>query len=182
VASPEQSEQTEPTEQSEQASARRSRRTEVRRAQIVDAAAELFAEVGYAPATLEAVGERVGLSKASLYHYVRNKEDLLAQIMLDALDDVAGRFAAAAGGLAGDPAAKLHALARTDGRYRGLITSLVAEGVAAGRFRPVDDEVFGWTFMLALNDIAAWWTPAHPRTPEDIADEIAGYFLDGLRA
>src|SRR5690242_13002072 len=76
------------------AAARRHRRTEARRAQILDAAAEVFTELGYEPATLEAIGERVGLSKTSLYYYVRSKEDLLGQIMLDLLARIAARFEA----------------------------------------------------------------------------------------
>ena len=188
---------------------RRSRRMEVRRAQILDAAAEVFIESGYDAATLEAIGERVGLSKPSLYYYVRSKEDLLAQILLDLLDRVWEKVDEAA---AEDPAERLRVLARshvevlctrpggrligrhgdireqaaklanTGGRYRATITDIVADGVAAGAFRPVDLEIFGWTFMLALNSVSSWWTPAHPRTPHAIADEITGYFLAGIVA
>ena len=186
---------------------RRSRRMEVRRAQILDAAAEVFIEAGYEAATLDAIGERVGLSKPSLYYYVRSKEDLLAQILLDLLESVGERVDAAA---AQDPAERLRVLARvhveilctrpggrligrhadireqatklanTGGRYRGTITGIIAEGIVAGAFRPVDLEIFGWTFMLALNSVASWWTPEHPRSPYEIADEITGYFLEGV--
>ncbi len=190
------------------AAARKSRRMEVRRAQILDAAAEVFIEYGYEAATLDVIGERVGLSKPSLYYYVRSKEDLLAQILLDLLDRVWERVDAA-----GDvePAERLHVLARshvevicsrpggrligrhgdireqaaklanTGGRYRRTITDIVEDGVAAGTFRAVDLEIFGWTFMLALNGVASWWTPEHARTSDSIADEIVEYFLGGLR-
>lgn len=187
---------------------RRGRRTEARRAQIVEAAATVFAEVGYGPATLEAIGDRVGLSKTSLYYYVKSKEELLAQIMLNLLDEIAERCAAIPADA--DPAARLRALARghaaivcanpggrliaihgdlrdraaalanTDGRYRRLVTGPLRDGVAAGTFRQVDEEVFSWTFMLALNNITAFWTPSHSRPPEDIGEEVAGYFIAGL--
>jgi AcrR family transcriptional regulator len=187
--------------------ARKSRRMEVRRAQILDAAAEVFIESGYEAATLDVIGERVGLSKPSLYYYVRGKEDLLAQILLDLLERVWERVDAAADAgpserlrvlarshveiLCTRPGGRLmgrHAdireqaakLANTGGRYRRTITDIVADGVAAGQFRPVDLEIFGWTFMLALNSVASWWTPEHPRSPHEIADEIAGYFLAGM--
>ncbi len=188
--------------------ARRSRRTEVRRAQILDAAAEVFDEVGYGPATLEAIGERVGLSKTSLYYYVKSKEELLAHIMTNLLDEIAERYAEVPADA--DPATRLRALARshagivcanpggrlmgihgdlrdraaalanTDGRYRRQVTGPLRDGIASGVFRQVDEDVFSWTFMLALNNITAFWNPGHPRTPEDIGEEVAGYLIAGL--
>ncbi len=52
---------------------RREWRWEARRDLIVRAAAEVMAEMGLERATLDAVGDRVGLSKASLYYYVKSK-------------------------------------------------------------------------------------------------------------
>lgn len=170
----------------------------------------MFGEVGYTSATLEVIGDRVGLSKASLYYYVKSKEELLAHIMLSLLDEIGERYAAEISADA-DPADRLRALARshaavvcsgpggrliaehgdlrdraaslanTNGRYRRLVTEPLNAGVAAGTFRPVDEEVFSWTFMLALNNVTAFWRPGHPRSPEDIGEEIAGYLLSGLR-
>jgi AcrR family transcriptional regulator len=68
------------------AEVRRRRRLGQRRRHILAAAAEVFAEAGYERATLEQVGERVGLSKASLYYYVASKEDLLAHLLVDVID------------------------------------------------------------------------------------------------
>jgi AcrR family transcriptional regulator len=48
--------------------------------QILSAAAALFAREGYAGATMAALAEACGLSKATLYHYVRDKQALLAEI------------------------------------------------------------------------------------------------------
>jgi len=50
------------------------------RAQILDAAAELFATRGYTATTMNEVAAACGVSKATLYHYVRDKHELLAQI------------------------------------------------------------------------------------------------------
>jgi len=61
--------------------ARQERRWESRRALIVQAAIDVFAEMGLEGATLEAVGERVGLTKASLYYYVKSKEELLGHVV-----------------------------------------------------------------------------------------------------
>ncbi|MCW5633921.1 MAG: TetR family transcriptional regulator [Rubrivivax sp.] len=50
------------------------------RGQILAAAARLFATHGYAATTMNDVAAACGLSKATLYHYVHDKHDLLAQV------------------------------------------------------------------------------------------------------
>jgi AcrR family transcriptional regulator len=47
---------------------------------ILSAAAQLFARRGYSGSTMAQVAAASGVSKATLYHYVRDKQDLLAQI------------------------------------------------------------------------------------------------------
>jgi TetR/AcrR family transcriptional regulator, cholesterol catabolism regulator len=49
--------------------------------EIVRAAAGAFGEVGYRTATLEAIAERAGLSKVTLYRYVASKEELLSLVV-----------------------------------------------------------------------------------------------------
>ena len=51
-----------------------------RRAGIVAAAARLFEEHGYHHSSMEEIAERVGLAKASLYHYFRRKDEILLAI------------------------------------------------------------------------------------------------------
>lgn len=50
------------------------------RGAILAAAARLFAQQGYSGTTMHQVASACGISKATLYHYVRDKQDLLAQI------------------------------------------------------------------------------------------------------
>jgi TetR/AcrR family transcriptional regulator len=50
------------------------------RAAILGAAAQLFASQGYPATAMSAVAAACGVSKPTLYHYVRDKHDLLAQI------------------------------------------------------------------------------------------------------
>jgi AcrR family transcriptional regulator len=50
------------------------------REQILAAAARLFALRGYTATTMHEVAAACGVSKPTLYHYVRDKNDLLAQI------------------------------------------------------------------------------------------------------
>ena len=49
---------------------------------ILAAAAQLFASRGYSAATMNEVAAACGVSKPLLYHYVRDKQALLAQITL----------------------------------------------------------------------------------------------------
>jgi TetR/AcrR family transcriptional regulator len=53
---------------------------EGQREQILSAAARLFASRGYTAASMKDVAAASGVSKATLYHYVRDKHELLAQI------------------------------------------------------------------------------------------------------
>jgi AcrR family transcriptional regulator len=52
------------------------------RSLILARAAELFAERGYSAATMNDVAAACGMSKATLYHYFRDKQALLANITL----------------------------------------------------------------------------------------------------
>jgi TetR/AcrR family transcriptional regulator, cholesterol catabolism regulator len=56
------------------------RRQDVRRRQLLKAAATLFAEQGYRATSMNDLAGRVGLSKPALYHYTRSKEDLLVEL------------------------------------------------------------------------------------------------------
>ena len=48
---------------------------------IVRAAATVFGDLGYRAATLDAVAERAGLSKVTLYRYISSKEELLSLVV-----------------------------------------------------------------------------------------------------
>ena len=69
----------------------RARRLSQRRKAILEAAARIFGERSYERATLQEIGEAVGLSKTSLYYYVESKEDLLGQLLAEVIDVIAAR-------------------------------------------------------------------------------------------
>ena len=58
----------------------RSRGYELQRETILARAAELFARRGYTATSMNEVAQACGVSKPSLYHYVRDKHQLLAEI------------------------------------------------------------------------------------------------------
>ncbi len=56
-------------------------RTDAKRQEIVDVAAELFLERGYQGTSMSLVSQRLGGSKATLYGYFKSKEDLLLAVL-----------------------------------------------------------------------------------------------------
>jgi AcrR family transcriptional regulator len=60
-------------------------KTDAQRRKILAAAGEVFHEHGFAGASMSAVCERAGGSKATLYRYFESKEDLFVTLMLDAV-------------------------------------------------------------------------------------------------
>jgi len=66
-------------------------KTDAKRQAILLAAAEVFHEHGFAGASMAAVSERVGGSKATLYRYFGSKEDLFVTVMLGAVLEDANR-------------------------------------------------------------------------------------------
>lgn len=63
----------------------RSRRTLVSN-ELLDHAARLFSERGFAGTSLQDIADAMGVSRPSIYTYVRNKEELLAELVHDVLD------------------------------------------------------------------------------------------------
>src|SRR5690606_513326 len=57
-------------------------RTHRRAAEIVDAAAHVFAEKGFHGATTKDIADRLGIRQASLYYYFRSKEAALELVCL----------------------------------------------------------------------------------------------------
>ena len=66
------------------------------RSDLLAVAAELFARQGYRATTLDDIAGELGLKKASLYHYISSKEDLLCEIYQRIFDRVEAAVAASA--------------------------------------------------------------------------------------
>jgi TetR/AcrR family transcriptional regulator, cholesterol catabolism regulator len=191
--------------------ARQERRWESRRALIVRAAVDVFAEMGLDGATLEAVGERVGLTKASLYYYVKSKEELLGHVVGHVVRAQEEAMAALthAGmtpeerlrvfclghlrSLFGDPAGRIAAQVALSGHKDELVRSvfheymvrleaILADGVDAGVFRTVDPAVVRNSVLSALNAVTLWYRPDGPLSLDDVGNAICDLVIGGLRA
>lgn len=62
-------------------SVRRRLRPEARRAELMEAALAVFAELGFERATLHDVAERAGVTKGALYHYFESKDQLFIELV-----------------------------------------------------------------------------------------------------
>lgn len=82
---------------------------EVKRQEIIDTAAALFAEKGYAATGITEIGDTVGLAKGALYYYIKSKENLLVEIQERVLDPLLA-VAAKIQDLAAPPTVKLRLL------------------------------------------------------------------------
>ncbi len=77
---------------------RREEEKERRRAEMIDAAEQLYAAVGWDEVTMERVAQRARLSRALIYVYFRDKNDLLHAITERSLLELREHFEAAAAG------------------------------------------------------------------------------------
>ena len=60
--------------------------------EVLQAAAAVFAEVGFDPASIRMVADRADISVAGLYYYVHSKEELLYLIQYHVFDGLVRRF------------------------------------------------------------------------------------------
>src|SRR3954447_13449569 len=59
----------------------RTRKSEETRARLLDAAATVFSDRGYAGARLADIAERAGMHTPGVYYYFPSKEDLVAEVL-----------------------------------------------------------------------------------------------------
>lgn len=80
------------------------------REEILQAAAELFMELGYAATSIDAVAERLGCTKGRIYHHYRSKADLFFDVQVAAMTRLNSQVEPIARG-PGGPVEKLAAMA-----------------------------------------------------------------------
>ncbi|MCP3984436.1 MAG: TetR/AcrR family transcriptional regulator [bacterium] len=73
-----------------------SRRGEHTRERVLAAATELFAARGFAPVTMRAIGDAVGIDNSSLYRHFASKSELAREVLDRAMADLAAQVRARA--------------------------------------------------------------------------------------
>ena len=84
------------------------------RAEILDAAAELFVSQGLTATTTRQIAERVGIRQASLYYYFAGKDEILLELLTQSVRPSLQVAAQLESRCRDDPAAGLYALALID--------------------------------------------------------------------
>lgn len=180
-----------------------------RRRLILEAAAAEFAAVGFDRATLVGIGERVGLSKASLYHYVESKEELFVALVEQVVRNIEANATKRAN-KSKDPIVRLRAfvhahievaLTSAEGkllasnldlfashataaapkkRHEATLRNILRDGVAKGQLADVPlAPVVKLTFGM-LNAVPLWFDPRGALSVVAVADLVLAMLLQGL--
>lgn len=180
-----------------------------KRQALLDTAASLFAERGFARTSMGAIAEACGASKAWIYHYYPSKESLLEDMLVAHVQRLkhAGDAALAT---SDEPEAQLRALlravmriyARSGAKHIVLLSDLgVLPAALRAQIVTMQREVvalFGdlvvslapraprapttMALLGMINFTYTWFDPDGPVGPEAYADLVAGLFLRGLCA
>lgn len=182
------------------------------RERIVSTALRLFAEKGFAAVGIREIASEVGLSSATLYHYMGSKDDLLQEIMTDRLSRLLTVTRLALTGLT-RPEDKLVTVVRVHvlvhalhpdsvvdhqirdlgpkaraavialrDEYEATWRSLLADGTEGGAFRIGSPKLTRLALLEMCNGVATWYSRSGEFAPGDIADYYADLALGMVAA
>jgi len=118
------------------------------RRRVMDAANALFVEHGFTAVSMQQIANAAQITKATLYHHFRSKEDLFAAVVLEATaqskDDIAK--AIAEGGTPDEQLARaaMHVFARTRSDFGRLMTDVHEQMVPELRNRILSEQAMPW--------------------------------------
>lgn len=155
-----------------------------RRKAILDAACDVFREMGFERASMAAISARAGGSKTTLYSYFESKEDLFIAAMLDAMEEQGQetislldpanpdlRFVLERFGLA-------YLRFLTQSKTLALIRTAIAEG---GKNSSLGPELYALGPKRAWSDVAVYLTALQARGALRPGDpHLAAAHLKGL--
>jgi len=183
--------------------------------EILDAAAQIFRIKGYHATSMSDIAGAVNLQKASLYHHISGKQEILLELLNQALELLTEEISKVAFNANLQPDEKLRQMthayltALTEhvdlasvlllehrslepdlharhipnrNRFEAIWRDVVDEGMQAGVFCCAETAMTVRTLLGAMNWTITWYNPKGEQPIEDIADQIADLFLDGLRS
>jgi len=185
-------------------------RHEDRRVQILRTAAQLFSTHGYEATSLDMIAEQLAMHKATLYHYIRNKEEVLYQCLVKSFEDLDAVTAQCQDARL-TALARLrmfaHALAKSQNSEFGrcmllvgarpldlrskeildfktrldtTVRELVAEGVARGELLPCDPALVSALYFGALNWVPHWFREHGRLALDEVVDAFMDMIFNGL--
>jgi AcrR family transcriptional regulator len=138
-----------------------------RQEQILQAAARLFCERGFHGVSVDEIGKEVGITGGALYHHYSGKDEILATLLMDAMDKVSVETDR----MFEDAQEELQFLVRHHARFAVANESLVA--VYAHEHRAL---VEPWKRLFArrMHEHAKRWERAVARSyPDMAADDVS---------
>lgn len=190
---------------------RRKQEPELKRLAILSTAAQLFNERGFYETSLNELARRLHVTKPSLYYYVESKDDILLQILSQAMAEIDPAIEAAthapnglemlrifvtryARVLVGDfgkclvlcgtiplAPASREQLAPSYRRIDQAVRRMVSKGVADGSINRCDPKIAAFALFGALHWMTSWYRDGG-LSPEELGAHIFEIFENGLRA
>ncbi len=189
----------------------RKKQFNAKRRAVIRAAGEAFRRRGYHNTSMTEIAKALGLSKAALYYYVKNKEEVLFECHLmvyeameevlavphreekNGLDYLTSVFAQLVTLLTRDGLSLLTDVNSLSGESRDRvlaqrgaierrITNIVNGGIIDGSIRQSDPRLTVFFFMGALNWLNAWYDPKGRVTGDAIAAHFAAQMRAGVTA
>lgn len=105
---------------------------------ITAAAREVFHERGYHGASIRDIARRAGLSLSALYYWHPSKQDLLAALVEEGIQDYFRRCAEALARVGDDPAERIRAMVRAAVEFR--VSRQIDSNIAAREYRNLTPE------------------------------------------
>ena len=123
---------------------------------VLDAAAQVFRQKGFHGASMSDIAAAVNVQKASLYHHVSSKQEILLALLDRALAMLTEHISSISSQNI-SPDQKLRLM------IRGYLTGLATRAI-----------------MGTLNWTLTWYHPNGPKSIEQIADEYSDFILKGM--
>ncbi len=182
--------------------------------QILDAAAQIFRLKGYHATSMQDIAGAVNLQKASLYHHVSSKQEILLDLLDQALELLTEQINIVVEDETISPDEKLRQMMRsylkalTDhvdlasvllmehrslspelharhipnrDRFEALWREVIEEGMQSGEFSSAETALTVRNLLGAMNWVITWFKPKGDLSIEEISDQTAALFLNGLR-
>jgi AcrR family transcriptional regulator len=186
------------------------------REDILIAAAEIISNKGYHGTSMQSIAQAVNLQKASLYHHVSSKQEILLALLDQGIDLLTERLTQALTNPAPSrdpgenlaravsvymqsmaehrelaavlllehrslpPTLQARHLPRRD-LFEEIWVDLIQSGVDSNDFAPCDPRMTAKALLGVMNWTIMWYRPDGPLSPQEIAEQYSGLFLNGLR-
>lgn len=189
---------------------RHTQRGRERRQQLLAAAAERFATRGFDDTSVSDLVDAVGVGKGVFYWYFESKEQILAEVLRDAREELRRRQADALRGV-DDPVRRIELAvrvglcwqadhrhvsritrwARDDERFAPVfrrhqdaavadVVRQVKEAMVAGRLRDGDPVLIAHALVALGTRLGRTWVIERGADPDEIADLVVAVALHGL--